>query len=147
MSANSANLCKNDRCRLHSLVLMSNIYVSTYVQNSSRTFVKRVSRVLSSAAWRRRRGERRRRQFLHPSVTRTCQPHHPTLPRPDFTGSRIFRRRSSSSSSYADALPVEYRAKLYIYYIGMYNVHCIQINTNNTRERYIMYVKYCLCAC
>jgi len=54
---------------------MSNIFVYTYVQNSSRTFVKRVSHALSSAACRRRRrrGERRRRRrFPHPSAT--CLP-------------------------------------------------------------------------
>jgi len=52
--------------------------------------------------YRRRRGERSR-----PSVRRRCTDrHHPTLPQPDFTGSRIFHRRRSSSSSN------DYRAKL-----------------------------------
>lgn len=46
--------------------------------------------------YRRRRGER------------STDRQHPTLPQPDFTGSRIFRRRRRSSSSSSN----DYRAKL-----------------------------------
>jgi len=127
-SANSANMCINDRRYLYLLVFMSNIYVGTYVQNSSRTFVKRVSRALSSAARRRRGERRRRRRFRQPSAARVPTATPPTLSRPDFTGSRIFRRRSSS---FADARPVDYRAKLYIIY-----TICLYISYTNKYKQY-----------
>jgi len=54
--------------------------------------------------YRRRRGERSR----PPARPRRTDRHHPTPQQPDFTGSRIFRRRRRSSSYYSN----DYRAKL-----------------------------------
>lgn len=132
-------MCKNDwivTCNYYYLCL---IYSYTYVQNSSRTFVKRVSHALSSAAWRRRGERRRRRRFPHPSAT--CLP--------TTTTRRCCRGQISPGQGFFVAVPLVLLLLLLTLnpLTKVQNKLYIQINTNNIIQArdIIVCIKNCLC--